>query len=209
MSREQIETLLASGTIGEFRVDEFDRRIYSISDGVKTIEAIFQKRRAKGVFPDVAAYRLDRMINLEMVPVAVVREVDDTEGSLQFLPKDWINEAQRQQEGRGGSAWCALPEQWNAMSVWDLLIYNDGRNASNLLYDLDFWQVMLISHHAAFQSRKGRPPRLAEVPVEIGQGWRNAMSGLTEEALTEALGDVLDKKRIRALAARAAILSEQ
>ena len=95
------------------------------------------------------------------------------------------------------------------MTIWDVLLYNEGRNANNLLYDLDFWQVMLVGHDKAFTTRKGVRPRLEAVPYEVGEGWLNALSGLTEEALTEAMGDVLDARRIRALADRAAALAEQ
>ena len=201
LSYAQLETLLTNGDVVARRTDELGRDIVSVSDGVATVEAVFEKRRSRGVYPEVAAYRLDRLINLEMVPVAVVRELDGKDGSLQFLPKNWIDEAQRQQEGSGASAWCALPEQWNAMLVWDLLTYNEGRAANNLLYNMDFWQVMLVGHSQAFTTRKA-------AQYEVGQGWRNALSGLSEEVLTEALGDVLDDKRIRALADRAADLAE-
>lgn len=207
LTHEQLENLLANGDIVVSRQDELGRTILSVSDGVATIEAVFASRKGREFYPEVAAYRLDRLIDLEMVPVAVVREVDGKHGSLQFLPKNWINEAQRQQEGSGGGAWCPLPEQWNAMTVWDVLTYNEGRNVSNVLYGLDFWQLMLVGHDNAFSTRKGIAPRFKAVPYEVGQGWRNALGGLSEEALTEAMGDVLDDKRIRALAARAAKLA--
>ncbi len=207
LSYAQLENLLASGEVVARRMDELGRDIVSVSDGVATVEAVFEKRRSRGVYPEVAAYRLDRLVNLEMVPVAVVRELDGKEGSLQFLPKNWIDEARRQKDGSGGSAWCALPEQWNAMLIWDLLIYNEGRTPNNLLYNMDFWQVMLVGHDKAFTTRKGTPDRYKSVPYEVGRRWRSELSSLSEDILTEALGDVLDDKRIRALAQRAADLA--
>jgi hypothetical protein len=208
LSYEQIETLLVSGEIVAQRSDADGRDIVTVSDGVATVEAVFDKRKSKGFYPEVAAYRLDKLINLEMVPVAVPRTVDGDEGSLRFLPKNWIDEASRQQEGSGGSAWCPLQEQWNAMFVWDVLTYNDGRNGRNIHYSLDLWQLMLVGHEDAFSARKGVPARLRQVPYDVGQAWRDAASDLTEEALTGALGDVLNEKRIRALAARANALAE-
>ena len=208
LSYQQLENLLANGEILSSRKDDLKREIVTVSDGAATVEAVFQKRKGRGFYPEVAAYRLDRMINLEMVPVTVVREVNGKDGSLQFLPKNWIDEAERQQDGSGGGAWCPVPEQWNAMTVWDVLIYNEDRNANNLQYSLASWRVTLVGHDDAFGTRKGVPPRLAAVPIEVGDAWRNAMQGLTEEALTAAMGDVLDEKRIRALAARAAELAQ-
>jgi hypothetical protein len=95
------------------------------------------------------------------------------------------------------------------MFVWDVLIHNSGRNGGNILYSLDLWQLMLVGHRDAFATRKGVPDRLKSVPYEVGQGWKDAATGLSEAALTEALGDVLDEKRVRALAARATALAEQ
>ncbi len=209
LSFEQLETLLANGEVIARRNDDAGRDIVTVSDGTSTIESVFDKRKGRGFYPEVAAYRLDKLINLEMVPVAVARTVEGREGSLQFLPKNWIDEQKRQEDGSGGSAWCDVKEQWNAMFVFDVLTHNNGRNGRNILYSLDLWQLMLVGHQDAFATRKGVPERLKSVPYEVGQGWKNAASGLTEATLGEALGDVLDEKRIRALAARAAALADQ
>jgi hypothetical protein len=143
-----------------------------------------------------------------MVPVAVVREVDGDEGSLRFRPKNFINELERQEEGSGGSAWCAVQEQWNAMFVFDALIYNEGRTGEDILYSLDWWQLMLVGHDATFRARRGVPSRLQGVPYDVGQAWKDAAAGLSKEVLADAMGDVLDEKRLKALAARAEALAE-
>jgi hypothetical protein len=128
--------------------------------------------------------------------------VDGVAGTLQFRPKNWIDEMERSRDGRGGGAWCSLDEQWNAMFVFDVLMRNPGRNGSNLLYNLDMWQLMLIDHGRAFIAKKGMPSRLESVPFVVGQAWKDALAALTDDVLQEQLGDVLDKKRLRALAER-------
>ena len=209
LSYEQLETLLTNGEVIARKKDDAGRDIVTVSDGTSTIESVFDKRKGRGFYPEVAAYRLDKLINLEMVPVAVVRTVEGSDGSLQFLPKNWIDEHKRQEDGSGGSAWCDVKEQWNAMFVFDALTHNNGRNGRNILYSLDLWQLMLVGHQDAFATRKGLPDRLKSVPFEVGQGWKDAAAGLTEATLTEALGDVLDEKRVRALAARATALADR
>ena len=208
MSYEQIETLLGSGEVVARRTAESGEDIVTVSDGTYTLEAVFDRRKGRGFYPEVAAYRLDQLIDLEMVPVAVVREIDGKEGSLRFLPKNFIDELKRQADGSGGSAWCALPEQWNAMFVFDVLIYNEGRGGEDILYSLDWWQLMLVGHDSSFRAREGVPARLQGVPYEVGQAWRDAAASLSQETLAEALGDVLDDKRLKALAERAASLAE-
>ncbi|MBT8098839.1 MAG: hypothetical protein KJO82_03770, partial [Gammaproteobacteria bacterium] len=172
------------------------------TDGERTIEAFLAKRGGRGFYPEAAAYRLDLLLELEMVPVAVKREINGVDGTLQFRPKNWIDEMERSRDGRGGSAWCPLAEQWNAMFVFDVLTYNAGRSGANLLYNLDMWQLMLIDHGKAFVARKGMPSRLETVPFVVGQGWKNALLSLTDDVLREQLGDVLDKRRLRSLALR-------
>ncbi len=203
MSFEQIESLLAGGDIVARHESESGEDIVTVSDGTFTLEAVFDKRKGKDFYPEVAAYRLDQLIDLDMVPVAVVREIDGDDGSLRFRPKNFIDELKRQEEGSGGSAWCAVQEQWNAMFVFDVLIYNEGRTGEDILYSLDWWQLMLVGHDTAFRARKGVPARLQSVPYEVGQAWRDAAAELSEQTLADAMGDVLDKKRLKALAARA------
>lgn len=208
LSYQQIETLLATGEVVARRETEDGEDVVTVSDGTATLEAVFDKRRSRGFYPEVAAYRLDQLIHLEMVPVAVVREIDGDAGSLRFRPKNFIDELERQEEGGGGSAWCALQEQWNAMFVFDVLIYNEGRAGDDILYSLDFWQLMLVGHDSAFRARKGVPARLESVPYEVGDAWKVVTAGLSEEAVSDAMGDVLDKRRVKALAARAAELAQ-
>jgi len=208
LANDEIEDLLASGNVVSRGKDANGRDVVTVSDGARTIQSIFAKRSARGFYPEVAAYRLDKLLELEMVPAAARRELDGVHGSLQFKPVNSINETQRRQEGSGGSAWCPLDEQWNAMFVFDVLTYNDNRNGTNILYDLDFWQLMLVDHGKAFSTRTGVPKRLQGVPYEVGQGWKDALTSISHEELQQQLGDVLDQKRLRALIERGDELAE-
>lgn len=202
LSVARIEQLLAEGELVSSRDDELGRMVVTVNDGDRTLEAFFSKRDGRGVYLDVAAYRLDVLLGLDMVPVAVTREVKGSTGSLQFRPRNWIDELERARDGRGGAAWCPLAEQWNAMFVFDVLIHNLGRSGRNLLYNLDMWQLMLIGHSKAFVARRGTPKHLQSVPFEVSQGWKDALAELTDETLDEHLGDVLDKRRLLALKKR-------
>ena len=208
LANDEIEDLLASGNVVSRGKDANGRDVVTVSDGARTIQSIFAKRSARGFYPEVAAYRLDKLLELEMVPAAARRELDGVHGSLQFKPVNSINETQRRQEGSGGSAWCPLDEQWNAMFVFDVLTYNDNRNGTNILYDLDFWQLMLVDHGKAFSTRTGVQKRLQGVPYEVGQGWKDALTSISHEELQQQLGDVLDQKRLRALIERGDELAE-
>lgn len=176
--------------------------INKVSDGTHTVSAIFKKRGGKGFYPNIAAYRLDRLLQLDMVPVTAMRKLDGKQGSLQFLPDNRTDEFERSASGSGGGAVCPITDQWTAMYVFDVLIYNEGRSQQRMLYDRSSWQLMLSEHERAFSTRKGRPAHLKGVALPVSPGWKQTLSELTDPVLAEHLGDVLDKRRLRALAAR-------
>ncbi len=202
MSPEELQEFLQQGEIKPQPDDAAGRTIVKVSDGRREVSAIFEKRQARGFYPDVAAYRLDRLLELDMVPVTVVREVDGADGSLQFLPDKASDEMQRSASGRGGGAACALPDQWAAMYVFDVLIYNEGRILQSMLYDPSTWRLMLGGHYRAFVARKGRPKHLKSAPIDVNAGWVQALAEITDDVLLENLGDVLDSRRLKALQAR-------
>ncbi len=199
----QLEALLATGEIvSKTRDKDTGRTIVQVNDGDHVVSALFTRRRGRGFIPDVAAYRLDRLLDLDMVPVTVVREVDGREGSLQFLPTRTNDEYTRRTNGRGSSAICPLPDQWQAMYIFDVLIYNEGRTEQRMLYDTISWGLMLIEHDKAFTVADGRPPHLVNAPFEVSDGWKKALDSATDDVLARSLGDVLDKRRLRALGER-------
>ena len=209
LSVEATEALLASGEISNERENAEDRTIVTVSDGTRSIDAVFAKRENKETYPDVAAYRLDRLLELDMVPVAVKRDLGRREGSLQFLPPKLTDEQQRSEAGRGGSANCPLPQQWSSMYVFDVLIYNEGRTPTRIAYSPADWQLILLGHDRAFANDKDRPRHLQGVELEIGDGWRSALRALTDEVIEREFEGILDKRRQKALAARRdALLSE-
>jgi hypothetical protein len=139
---------------------------------------------------------------MEMIPVTVAREVDGKNGTLQFLPAKSIDETERVASGSGSSAWCSLPKQWNTMYIYDALVYNLGRGPASMTYNRENWQLMLVGHESSFEKKRGRPQHLKAAQLDIGSSWVAALSALTDERLNEHLADVLDERRLSALANR-------
>lgn len=203
MSAEELEELLRSGKVVAQRKDaDTGRTIVDISDDGNEVSAIFSKRKGREFYPDVAAYRLDRLLKLDMVPVSVRREVDGDDGSVQFLPSKTMDEGRRAEENQGYRATCPLGDQLMAMYVFDVLIFNEGRTRDRMLYDLRDWGLMLIDHEDAFTTKTGRPRHLANVPLQFSDGWEGALESLTDDVLAAELDSVLGSKRVRALARR-------
>jgi len=206
MSANALQRLLEEGAIVSQEDDPSGKTIVKVSDGRRSVSAIFSKRKGRGFYPDVAAYRLDRLLQLDMVPVAAVRKVKGVDGSLQFVPDRYSDEGQRAASGRGGGAACSLADQWDAMYVFDVLIYNEGRTLQRMLYDTSTWRLMLVEHDKSFANRKGRPKHLDSVQLNVSAGWQQALDEITDEVLETKIGDVLDKRRLKALTARRDLL---
>jgi hypothetical protein len=202
LEAREIERLLAEGEITGSAEDSFGNRIVTVTDGAQSIKGVFAKRRSKGFYPEVAAYRLDLLLELDMVPVTVRREIGRDDGSLQYLTPGSIDEKRRNEKGYGGSAQCPLTDQWAAMFVFDALIFNDGRFLQTIQYSPDSWQLLLVGHANAFLARKGRPKHLVDRDLPLGNTWRKTLASITDNVLDRQLADVLDRKRLSALAKR-------
>ncbi len=200
---DALESILASGPIMDSMPHGAAWQTVRISAGDETVLANFiPLPRQKGFVPELAAYRLDRMLGLDMVPVTVRREIAGQHGVLQFTPAKTISERDRLAGAKWSPPICSLEKQWGAMYVFDALILNTARTPLSMLYYPDDWQLALVSHEHSFSDKKGRPRNLENVELAIGNEWRTALRELDDERLRNNLGDVLDRRRLKALAKR-------
>jgi type II secretory pathway component PulJ len=100
---------------------------------------------------NVAAYRLDRMLELGMVPVTVVRRYEGKAAAFTW----WVDDVQMTEKDRRDKQLPAPEvEAWNrqmfVVRIFDQLIYNADRNLGNLLIDKS-WGVWMIDHTRAFK----------------------------------------------------------
>jgi len=210
LTAEELETLLSDAEIVGETPDANSNAVFvTLRRGDIEVEAVFVRAARGGFIPEVAAYRLDKLLDLEMVPATVAREVNGRLGSLQFVPTRVITETERQAQGAGGGAWCPLRDQFQAMYVFDSLIYNEGRSPERIRYSVDNFQLLLVGHDDALSTGRGRPTVLRDVQLDINASWNEALASLGEDRLTETLGDVMDGRRIRALLRRRDELLEQ
>jgi len=151
---------------------------------------------------EVAAYKLDRLLGLDLVPVTVERTVDGRTGSLQLWVGEIISELDRQKQEIQAKGWCPLPEQWWLMYVFDGLVYNTDRTLQNIVYDADSWMLYLIDHSRAFRLESDLPRDLDKAQARLSEDFAAALRGLDSEALHRELGPWLTREQIRAILKR-------
>ncbi len=154
--------------------------------------------RAYAVFYDravheVAAYRLARLLGLDMVPPTVIREYEGHLGSLQL----WVERARTAKQRQDSGDLAPEPIRWMhqraVMEVFDALVGNADRNTGNSLVD-ERWRLWMIDHTRAFQ-RPRDPDDLSwinHVPDQLLERIRT----LSESAVIEALSPYLEPKQI-------------
>ncbi len=201
LTTESIAEALRSGTLTTTQSAK-NGAFVTVNYAGNSFNAVFTKSKGRGIFPEAAAYRLDRLLGLDMVPVTVIREVDGKSGTLQYVPPNRRNEAERAAAGEGYGAHCPIQGQWEAMYLFDALIYNTQRTQQSITYDRSSWQLILTSHTGAFTTSKAKPPHLKSVAVDVNPSWQAALTALSDEVIEREFADVLDAKRRRALSAR-------
>ena len=202
LTDDALEVLLRNGDILAQEADESGLVRVTVSNGDVSVEADFIAATDDSERPAVAAYALDRLLGLDMVPATVSRAIDGADGSIQFRPAGLLTESQRSARGTGGAAWCPLRDQFPAMYVFDTLVYNEGRSIEQIAYDPESFQLLLLGHERTFSTRRGRPAHLRQAALEINAAWREVLERLDEDVLSAELGDWLSRRQVRALARR-------
>jgi len=203
ISDQAMFDILSNGTITELSNGGAERRLVQVAiDGQSVLAYFREQSKEAGDDPQLAAYKLDRVLQLGMVPVIVRREIAGTHGTLQLVPVGATTELERVTTKKWGHAPCPLGKQIGAMQVFDALINNSARTLSSMLYSPDDLSLMLIDHEQSFGTSLGRPEYLKGVELAVGDQWRSALSELNDETLRTELGDVLDDDRLAALGAR-------
>lgn len=149
---------------------------------------------------NVAAYRLDRMLGLELVPVSVERDWHTKRGAYTWWLDDVLmDEGTRMKNNTAPPGPLRWSQQTQLIRLFDELIYNVDRNAGNLLITKD-WRVWAIDHTRAFRMHTTlrKPENVTRCDRQVFE----RLKQLDRPTLERALAGVLDPGRIRALLAR-------
>jgi len=140
---------------------------------------------------EIAAYELDKLLALNMVPPAVERRINGEAGAAIM----WLDGTRSVKE-TGGKVPTGpqFGRPLRVMQMFDNLIGNADRNAGNILID-GASNVILIDHSRAFIAGDKLPWKFERVDGELWAKFKT----LTSQQLKTSLGQWLDEEAIRAM----------
>lgn len=150
---------------------------------------------------NVAAYRLDRLLGLNMIPVTVVRTDEQKRASFTW----WVDDVLMTEKERFTKKVKAPDaDAWNrqifVVRVFDQLIYNVDRNLGNLLIEKN-WTIWMIDHTRAFKIFKD-----IKTPKNLGtrceKDFLNALRKVDKATVQPLMKDLLTDSQIDAMLAR-------
>lgn len=161
---------------------------------------------------EIAAYRLDKYLELHMVPPTVEKRFQGNRGSCQLLVDYWIRLLDKNQKE------IKTPSNkilfWNRAQylqrAFDNLIANYDRYSGYILITKD-WRMILIDHSRSFgtsnrfkkkliydKNYRGGPRLMKQLP----KAFVEKLKSLNHEVIKEVVGEYLTDKEIEAVLIR-------
>lgn len=165
---------------------------------------------------EIAAYEMDKLLGLNMIPPTVERKFEGKKGSLQYWVTSEMSALEQLEKG------ISIPneklESWSKQKylarAFDCLIANEDRTQQNVRYTKD-WRTILIDHSRSFRSSKkfrkqlvlGKNGMLAQKLFRrLSRSFVEKVRGLNYEVIKEAVGSYLNKDEIEAILDRKELL---
>lgn len=144
---------------------------------------------------EIAAYELDKLLNLNMIPITIERKVNGLSGAAIL----WLDGVRSWEQILPLPKPAFWPMRLVAMKMFDCLVGNTDRNKGNMLVD-EAWNLYLIDHSRAFVNERRLPP--ASVFQNVDRALWDRMLALDEASLQQHLGQWLDSRQIRSMLQR-------
>jgi len=150
---------------------------------------------------NIAAYWLGKKLGLEsMIPVSVERSFQGKKGSYTWWIDDFamdeVDRLKRKIHAPDKDRWG---RQYLVMKLFDNLIYNVDRNATNILYDKN-WSLWMIDHSRSFRRYDKLPD--AKAMQQCDRQLLARLKDLNDDDVKAGIGKWVDSGQIQGLLAR-------
>ena len=140
---------------------------------------------------EIAAYELDKLIGIDILPVIVERKVKGKKGSL----REWVEDVMpRYGHGNRPPSVNRLSDWLHTVWLFDYLIYNTDRGTHNIMIATD-WSPVVIDNSIAFNTFQKPIRTLYRFPREVVDRLRT----LEKKPVDRALRRYLKRHQIDAL----------
>jgi hypothetical protein len=168
---------------------------------------------------EIAAYEMDKLLGLNMIPPTVEREFEGKRGSFQCWITGGMSDLDRSDDG------IEIPKakipNWNKRKylqrAFDSLIGNEDRTQQNIRYT-DDWRMILIDHSRGFRSSPKYTDHLMYGTAGIKEqklirmlprAFVEKVKALDYEQIYQAAGPYLTEKEIDSILKRKHLLLEE
>ncbi len=223
--RDDIEELLKTAKIIRYEdIGEGVTKPYHLflSKTDRDIEGCWKNPKGKqsgyleGWQYEIAAYEMDKLLDLRMVPPTVERVFSGKKGSLQFWLQGGMNDLVRQEQN------ITIPKEHQNRWIkrkyltraFDCLIANEDRTQQNIRYT-DDWRTILIDHSQSFRSSSKFTKQLmygrngikaVKLIRQLPREFAAKIRDLDFEKIKNAVGPLLKDKEIKAILKRKELL---
>lgn len=167
---------------------------------------------------ELAAYRLDKLLGLNMIPPTVERRFRGDRGSCQLMIDNSVNLREKNKRKLKMPSYRVVPlnKALYLQRAFDNLIANEDRNEGDILYTED-WRMILVDHSRAFRTTRQYTRRLINdersrggprLMKRLPRVFVEKLKALDRPAIQEAVGDYLESGEIEAILARRDLILE-
>jgi hypothetical protein len=169
-------------------------------EGDGALPAVFEKLSKRDASRAIAAYRLDRKLDINMVPASLQRKIGKQQGVVMAWPHRPFPESVRQQSNIRRPNWCAQDSDFSLLAAFDALIGKTDRSADNLFYERGSMNIRITQNYKAF----GTTTRLPQTAMQrvLPRAFQAPLESLNRDNLTALLDGLLKPKEIEALLKR-------
>lgn len=215
MKRQELETFLKTAKVSSYKKPgggRTDAYIVSLDDGKIKRRGFFKLTdRTRPITPadsykyGIAAYELDKLLDLNRVPATVEREIEGEKGSLMIFLEASLSERERRLKKIEPPDSKAFENALEDIKVFENLVYSLSLCGQKdlgdiLIMDKEDWKVWIVDFSEAFA------PRLELIPdcpiTRCSRKLYQNLMKLDDNEVTAKLKPYLNNEEIKALLER-------